>query len=153
MQQPHQLPDAGAMASMHIDGLMQATLRMSDLMSEESEMLRSFRFKDIGTIHEEKLKLSKLLEAYQHRLATDPSFVQNADRNAREQLLMLTDDLAFNTEENLRQVAAARAVNQRVLQAIMDVVSEQHRPGTYGPQGQVLSAHDMALSMNLNQKA
>jgi acyl-CoA synthetase (AMP-forming)/AMP-acid ligase II len=71
----------------------------------------------------------------------------------REELLLRTDDLAFNVEDNFRKVSVARAVNQRVMQAIADVVNEQHRPGTYGRNGQTTSTQDLALSVNLNQRA
>jgi hypothetical protein len=68
-------------------------------------------------------------------------------------LLLRADDLAFNVEENFRKISVVRAVNGRVMQAIMDVMGEQHRPGTYGPKGVANQMGDLALSMNLNQRA
>jgi len=32
-------------------------------------------------------------------------------------------------------------------------MSEQHRPGTYGPKGIAAQSSDLALSVNLNQRA
>lgn len=149
----HQLPSAQAMASMNIDELMSATLRLSDIMQEESVMLKEMRVRDLPALQEEKAKLTIVLEAYQQRLATDPNFIKNADTKTREELVLLADDLAYTVEENFRQVSVARAVNNRVLQAIMDVVSEEHSPGTYGKLGQASTNQRMALSMNLDQKA
>lgn len=132
---------------------MQAATRMSYLVQEESTMLREMRIRDLPKLQDEKIQLGNLLEAYQRRLASDPDFIKNTDDKTREELLLLTDDLAFEIEDSFRHISVAHAVNQRVLQAIMDVVSEDSRPGTYGRHGQALSAGDMALSMNLNQKA
>jgi flagellar biosynthesis/type III secretory pathway chaperone len=149
----HPLPNAALLASMSVNELMHATLRLSDILAEESEMIRDMRFKELPRLHEEKLKLASLLETYQQVIAADPDFVKRADEKTREELLLRTDDLAFNVEDNFRKVSVARAVNQRVMQAIMDVVGEQHRPGTYGRNGQAAASNDLALSVNLNQRA
>ncbi|MDX2095116.1 MAG: hypothetical protein SFW64_04170 [Alphaproteobacteria bacterium] len=150
---PHQLPNAALRASLSIDGLMQATLRLSDILAEESEHIGARRFKELPRLHDEKLQLTALLENYQRLLASDPGFLRNADEPMREELLLRADDLAFSVEDNFRKVSVARAVNSRVMQAIMDVMSEQHRPGTYGPKGIPAQTGDLALSMNLNQRA
>ncbi|MES2984046.1 MAG: hypothetical protein V4735_02535 [Pseudomonadota bacterium] len=149
----HRLPTAAVMATLNIDELMNATLRLSDILAEETAMLVEMRFNDLPKTHEEKVKLTRLLEQYQNRMASDPSFMNGADEKTREELLMLADDLAYNVEENFRRTAVARAVNERVMQAIMDVLGEKHRPGTYGANGQSNHSHDLALSLNLNQKA
>lgn len=147
------LPNAAALASMNIQQLLEATTRMSDILVEEGALLTSMRFKELPKLNEEKIKLTVLLESYQQLIAADPSIVKQADPKTREELLLKTDDLAFNVEDNFRKVSVARAVNSRVMQAIMDVMSEQHRPGTYGRNGQSTQSHDLALSINLNQKA
>lgn len=151
--QHHPLPNAGAIQAPSINALMSATLRMSDILNEESTMLTEMRFKELPALNEEKVKLTKLLESYQQLLARDPSFVRNADAQQREELLLLTDDLAFSVEENFRKVSVAKAVNSRIMQAILDVISEQHRPGTYGRDGVAAQSGDLALSVNLNEKA
>ena len=151
--QPRALPNAAILQSMSVDELMDTTLRLSDILAQESELMTKMDFKELPRLNEEKTKLTAVLEIYQHVMATDPSFIKNADDKTREQLILLTDDLAFNVEENFRKVSVAKAVNSRVMQAIMDVMSEQHRPGTYGRNGMASQSHDLALSVNLNQKA
>lgn len=147
------LPNAAILQSMSIDELMDTTLRLSDILARESEMVTRMEFKELPRLNDEKSKLAAVLEIYQQVMASDPNFIQQADEKTREQLILLTDDLAFNVEENFRKVSVARAVNSRVMQAIMDVMSEQHRPGTYDRNGQASQSHDLALSVNLNQQA
>ena len=147
------LPNGAIMQSMNIHELMDATLRLSDVLAEETDLIRARRYSEITKLHDEKLRLSGLLETYQSVLATKPDFIRNADEKTREELLYLTDDLAVSVRENFHAVAVAKAVNGRVLQAMMDVMSEHQRPSTYGASGQSLQSANLALSMNLNQKA
>jgi flagellar biosynthesis/type III secretory pathway chaperone len=147
------MPSADARKAMNINELMHATLRLSDLMAEEATMLDTHRYGDIAKLQEEKLRLTGLLESYQHVMATDPNFLKSIDGETREELLLRTDDLAYNVEDTFRKVSVARAVNQRILQAIRDVMSEQHSPGVYGRNGAASLSGDVALSMNLNQQA
>jgi flagellar biosynthesis/type III secretory pathway chaperone len=149
----HQLPNAAARVSMSVNELMHSTLRLSDILAEESEHIAALRYSELPRLHEEKVKLTSLLENYQRLLAADPSFIRNADEKTREELLLRTDDLAYNVEDNFRKVSVVRAVNGRVMQAFMDVIGEQHRPGTYGRKGTATPMNDLALSINLNQKA
>ena len=148
-----QLPNAAVRASMNVNELMDVTLRLSDILAQESEHIDARRYNELPKLHEEKTKLVSLLENYQRVLAADPGFVRAADERTREELLLRADDLAFNVEENFRKVSVTRAVNSRVMQAIMDVMTDQHRPGTYGPRGVAASTTDLALSINLNQRA
>ena len=149
----HALPNAALQASMNIDALMAATMRLADLLMKETECLTAMRVREIEGMQKEKLDLTKQLEQYQARIAADPSFLANADPKKREELLFLTDDLAFAVEENFRHTAVARSVNQRVMHAIRDALTESKSIGTYDRQGQAAGGSDLTLSMNLNQKA
>ena len=157
LRQPPQparaLPNAAILQSMSVDELMETTLRLSDILARESEMITKMQYKELAPLNDEKLKLTAVLEVYQQVMASDPGFVKQADAKTREQLILITDDLAINVEENFRKVSVARAVNARVMQAITDVMSEQHRPSTYGRNGLASQKHDLALSVNLNQQA
>jgi hypothetical protein len=141
------------MATMSIEELMESTLRLADLLMEESQCLTEMRVNDIEPLQAEKIALTNLLERYQIRMASDPSFIKAADENKRSELLLLTDDLAFAVEENFRRTSAARAVNSRVMHAIRDVLTEQQSVSTYDRQGQAGHGSNLALSMKLNQKA
>lgn len=148
-----QTPGRTLSKPMDLDGLMDITARMNNLIALEAAMLDAQRYADIATLHDEKLDLAAQLEAYQQTLAAGPDWLKNADINVREELLLRADDLAFGAQENFKKIAAARAVNQRVLQAIRDVLTEDHSPTTYGRNGSTSQNETLTLSMNLNQKA
>ena len=82
----HPLPNAEAMKAMNVNELMHATLRLSDIMAEESELLDAHRYHDIAKLHDEKLRLTGLLESYQHAMATNPNFLKSVDGGTREEL-------------------------------------------------------------------
>ncbi len=86
--QPHSqnmLPNGAILQSMSIQELMDATLRLSDVLTEETDLIRSRRYNDAAKLHDEKLRLSGLLETYQAVLATKPDFIRNADEKTREE--------------------------------------------------------------------
>lgn len=149
---PH-LPNIAALQSVSIDEMLDATQRLSELLMEEAEHLKAMRVAELAPLQEEKLRLTRLLETAQARMAADPGFVTKANAAQREELLLLADDLAFAVEENFRHVSVARAVNSRVMQAISEVVSDHQRPATYDRSGMASSRAHLTVSLNLNQKA
>ena len=151
--QTRPLPNAAILQSMSVDELMDTTRRLSDILAEESEMIANMQLKELPRLNEEKLKLTAVLEIYQQVMANDPSFIKKADEKKREQMILFADDLAISVEENFRKVSVAKAVNSRVMQAIMDVMSEKHRPASYGRNGLASQNQGLALSVNLNQQA
>lgn len=149
----YQLPQASAEPPMSVTALMNATLRLSDILQEEAGLITEMRYGEIGALHAEKLALTKLLETYQAHMAKNPNFVRGASAEEREELLLVTDDLAVSVNENFRKVSAAKAVNARIMQAMKDVLTEQHHPGTYSKHGYASGPQDLTISLNLNQKA
>lgn len=147
------MPNAATIASMSAGDLLQTLDRMNEILAQESDLLDAMNVKEMPKLHEEKMRLTLVLEAYQQRLAKDPLFLKQVDAKTREELVFSTDDLAFGVSENFRKVSAAKAINQRVLQAVNDVMSEHYRPSTYSRHGTTSTGTEMSLSMNLNQRA
>ena len=154
-QQPshYQLPNKGKFKSLTIEDMMSITARLNTILVQESDLLGAMRVKEIGPLQEEKHKLSQQLESFQKMLAADRSMVQAAHPETRDQLLLLTEDLTFNIEENMRRTVVARNVNQRVMRNLMDGLAEQQRVHTYGRQGQASRNAHVMVSVNLNERA
>ncbi len=150
---PRPTPQEAAIRGMNANAMLEATQRLTALMAQESELLETRRYAEIAKLQEEKERLTATLESYQHVLASNPDFLKSSDLKMRESLIITADDLSVVAQDNFRKVAVARAVNQRVLQAIRDVISEQHAPTTYTRGGVTPTPDSLTLSMNLNQKA
>lgn len=133
--------------------LITVTANLKDLLERETEYLRSMEIKEVARLQEEKQKLTKLMETYQRLISARPELLRSLDADSREELAELSDQFSRALAENMRRTAVARAVNQRVVQAMMEVVTENQHAGTYNKYGSSALPGDMAVSFNLNQKA
>lgn len=151
----HHLPEQPAQPVLDMDmyELITVTARLKDVLIQETEYLKTMQVRELGKLQDEKQKLTKLLESYQQMLAARPELIQALDESSREELGELTEAFSRAVSENLQRTAVARAVNQRVVSAIMEVVTEQHHAGTYNRYGSSAAPTDMSISFNLNQKA
>lgn len=151
---PHALPDIELPAStMDLDDLMDVTARLADVLEEETEYLRRMEVDALAKLHDKKTELMLVLESYQKLLKAQPDLLKQADAEKLAQFSALSEDLTAVVEENFRRTAVARAVNQRVVQTIIETVSEQNRPATYTRYGNSSLKQDLSLSFNLNHKA
>ncbi len=147
---PHiEVPPGG----MDIDEMMDVTARLADLLEEETRCLRAMEMDALAKLHEKKLELTLMLEGYQKLLKSKPDLLKGADAEKLDEFARLSEDLTEVLEENFRRTAVARAVNQRVMQTIVDTISEHHRPATYNRYGTNHVQADMPMPLNLNQKA
>lgn len=149
---PHELPKVVPAEALNIRDLLDTTVRLKAILAKETEQLKAMKVKELGVLQQEKARLTKLLESYQALLKSNPKALGEMDEATREELGIEMEEFARIVDENYRRVAVARAVNQRIVQAILDVVTEQQHAGTYTKQG-VAATPNMALSFNLNQSA
>jgi len=133
--------------------LITITARLRDLLIRETGHLKAMEIKEVAKLQEEKQKLTKIMEAYQNLIKARPELVRALDDDSREELSELTEEFSRAVAENMQRTAVARAVNQRVVQAIMEVVTESSHAGTYNKYGSAAAHSNMAVSFNLNQKA
>lgn len=141
-------------ADLDVYELMHVTARLRDLMQAEIEHLKTMRIKEMAALQEEKMQLTQLLEAYQRMVDARPELLHGINEEVREELRLLSDEFAAVVSENMKRTAVARAVNQRVVQAIIEVISDQQSPGTYTKNGTAaVPPGGMAVPFNLNHKA
>lgn len=151
---PHELPHIELPAGgMDLDELMDVTARLADVLEEETSYLRNMELDALAKLHEKKTQLLLVLESYHRLLKSQPDLLKQADEQKLKEFAELSEDLTAVVEENFRRTAVARAVNQRVVQTIIETVSEQNRPATYNRYGNASIKQDMSLSFNLNHKA
>ncbi len=153
---PHKQENVGLPIIGHdvdIYELITVTARLKELLSRETEHLKRMEVSELAKLSDEKQKLTKIMESYQRLISQRPELVQALDADSREELALLTDDFIRVVGENMQRTAVARAVNQRVVQAIMEVVTENQHAGTYNRSGYTGVPTNMSVSFNLNQKA
>lgn len=138
---------------MDLDDLMDVTARLADILEEETQYLQKMEIGALAKLHDKKMELTQMMEAYQRLLKSNPELLTEADADKLAEFAALAEDFTQVVEENFRRTAVARAVNQRVVGTIIEVMSEQNRPKTYNRYGGSSLQQDMSLSLNLNQKA
>lgn len=154
MNHLHELPHIDVpVGGMDLDDLMDVTARLADVLEEETRYLRRMELDAMSKLQAKKLELTLVLEGYQKLLKAEPDLLKSADAEKLAQFAELSEELTEIMEENFRRTAVARAVNQRVVNTIMETMSESSRPGTYNRAGTSNLKQDMALSFNLNHKA
>ena len=146
------LPKATPIQSLDVHELLDVTIKLKDILAKETQQLKQMKVKELGLLQQEKTRLTKLMESYQALLKAKPDALGELDEATREELGIEMEEFTRVVDENYRRVAVARAVNQRVVQAILDVVTEQQHAGTYTKRG-ISASPNMALSINLNQQA
>jgi hypothetical protein len=136
-----------------VEELLRVTAQLKVLLEQESAHLKAMEIKEVAKLRGEKEALTKRMEAYQKLLVAQPDLLRNLDAGIREELVELSEGFSRALAENMRRTAVARAVNQRVVGAIMEVVSEANHAGIYNKRGAAPVPGSLAVSFNLNQQA
>ncbi len=149
-----ELPPIEIGDSVQVEEIVAVTRRLTELLAEESMHLRAMRIKPVATLKEEKNRLIGWLEAQQKIIAINPSMRDSMSEEEREVIASIGAEFAQAVEENYHQASIARAVNQRVVQAMMEAVRDQHALPLYSASGaQARPTSGSSYQLNLNQQA
>jgi hypothetical protein len=136
-----------------VEELMATTLKLSHVMERESELLSAMRIPELAPLQPEKIQLAQKLESYQAVIRTRPEILREMPETTRDKLFAMTQQFGQIMAEHLRQIAVARAVNGKVVQAIFDTIAEQQHVPTYGKDGVSGGVAPPPISITYNQKA
>ncbi len=147
------LPDvAQAFEGVDVAELIAVTTRLTDLLNEEVRLLDAMNITGAGALQAEKDALTRVLEAQKRYIESQPEVMDDITDEEREALTGVVDAFQWALQQNVRLVAVAKAVNQRVVQAIMDTVAEQNSTGAYTKAGITAGAPKQGISITLNQQ-
>jgi flagellar biosynthesis/type III secretory pathway chaperone len=142
--------------SRRIDDLIAITSRLSDLMHRETTMLGEMRGGEIASLQEEKHTLAVAYEREMKRLDEHPEEFATVEPEKQAKLLEQVGVFKEVAVKNERVLHAARETNQRLLQAIVEAVTEQRARHGYSATGAAenAAASDSAagLSLSLDQQ-
>lgn len=152
---PAMKPYPNALLHFDAEEFIAVAVRMAEILNEETELLAHMNVRGMANMHQEKLKLTQILEAYQSLLRARPDIIEDVPTEVRERLIYVVTHFGKIMEHNFRHVAAARSVNQTVVKAITDSIAEQQHLTVYTKNGGQFraGAHMSGVSINLNQQA
>ena len=113
-----QVTQAQAYAGIDVEELATVTARMTELLNQEVKLLEAMRITEAGSLQHEKLALTQVLEAQKKYIASQPEVMDELSTQDREFLGGVAREFNEALQRNVRLVAVAKAVNQRVVQAM-----------------------------------
>lgn len=133
-----------------IGALIATTERLADVLHEETTMLLAMNLRGAAEVQVEKATLAEAYERYVRELkGGGDGVVATMAPRQRVMLKATAERLAEETVDNERALRAAREVNERVLEAIVEAAREQrtatHSYATKGPSGAVSLSVDRQL--------
>lgn len=149
-----ELPELTLHDTIQVNELVAVTARLTEVLREESKELRAMRIRAVGEMQDEKNMLISWLEAQKKIIALTPEMKDRLSEKERADMTRVAEDFAVAVEENYHQASIARAVNQRVVQAINDSVRSSEHVNTYNAYGSTRNTvTGGGLPFNVNQKA
>jgi ABC-type Zn uptake system ZnuABC Zn-binding protein ZnuA len=144
-------PKETATQELNIHNLMALTARLAQVLAQEADLLAEMKIKEIEPLQKEKVTIAKAMELQLKRIQKNPHLLDSVhpeDMAEFAELAAIFDDIK---QENYKRLMAAREVNQRIVEAITEVVNEQNKKPTYTEEG-VNGAQYDSLSVTLNKK-
>ncbi|HEY4135706.1 MAG TPA: hypothetical protein VGO34_10880 [Alphaproteobacteria bacterium] len=137
-----------------VGDLVTVTLKLTDLLTRENEILRSMRPQDIKGLQPEKTELARGYEHFMQELRNTPSLLAEGPQEQRDELREATMRFQKVMTDNERALRAARSVSERLMKAIVAAISEkQVSAAAYSSAGVLNSAGPRrAVAMTLNKQ-
>ena len=108
-----------------VDGLIDVASRLITLLGRETALLREMKITEIAALQEEKLKLTRAYEARMRALNKSGDELAAIDQAIRDELRATVNRFEDAASANAIAVHAAQEANQRLMQAIVDIVTER----------------------------
>lgn len=154
MSEMLELPAIGISDTIQIKEIIAVTARLKQVLKQESEFLRQMQIRKAGTLQDEKNKLISWLEAQKKIIALNPQMKHGMHEDDHQAMSDLVDDFSKVVEENYHQASIAKAVNERVVQAVTDAMQARANVNIYNANGTTSRANQVqGLPFNINQKA
>ena len=115
-------------ASIH--RLIETVKELTELMSQETDLLRALQVKNFSALQDHKLALIQTYEESSALLRQDPSFAKAIDPRLRAELKDVNARMRDVMQENEMAILAAREMNQRAASAIVEAVSALRSDGS-----------------------
>ena len=114
------------------DDLIDVASRLTALMERENAFLAKHDAAGIKGLQDEKLALTRAYTTRVRELTKDPARLKAVTQVVRDEIKAVMKRFDEAARHNEMALKAARIVNERVLQAIVDAANKQHQPRVAG---------------------
>jgi hypothetical protein len=118
------------------DDLIASLQAITALIQEECQMIDKMDLKNIGTLQEQKLKLTKKIESYKVIISANPEVINEIDEKTKQKLMEVNYNFEEMVKVNGRQIVKAQKVHSLVMESIQKVLQDhKNRDSTYSKNG------------------
>ncbi|MGH6947406.1 MAG: hypothetical protein ACREDZ_08770 [Kiloniellales bacterium] len=126
---------------------------LGHIMQREAETLRGMDMPAFGALQSRKLALVEDYERQVKALRADPDYLAALPSDAKGGLRAASERLREAVRSNEIALAAARATNQKLFNAVAEALQAQNPlTGTYGQDGSKRQRAKSAVSVKLDQR-
>lgn len=118
-----------------LDRLAQTMARLTELLAEESRLVKAVRLTEARPLEQQKSELAQLYLADLARLKANAAYLRRVAGPRMDGLLRANEALQSALEYNLAILATAHAVSEGVIRAVSTAVQAKRAPATYGANG------------------
>jgi hypothetical protein len=138
--------------SLHVTETLDAMLRLADLLSHETELVRSGRIQDIAPLQKEKLRLSQLYRQAAKTLESSGAQIASLPTSLRMQIVAASGRLADAVGENERVLRIGRAATRKLLDMVVDSIKARMKPLNRYNAKLTVARHTPALVMAVDRR-
>jgi hypothetical protein len=103
-------------------------LRLADLLSHETDLVRRGRIQDIEPLQKEKLRLSQLYQQAVKALQAGGAQIAALPTSLRAQIVAASGRLADTVGENERVLRIGRTATRKLLDMVVDSIKARMKP-------------------------
>ncbi len=124
--------DEGAV---QVQDLIALTARLAQILAQEADYLEAMQVSKLEPLQTEKIALTNALESVKRQLAKQPHLLEQMSDEDRDDLQQVVTVFHAVLEENYRRLTMARAVNQKIVEAISEVIHDTVKNDAYDRKG------------------
>jgi hypothetical protein len=141
-----------AEAETRVDGLIQLTERLTDLISTECRAFEAHKPHEAATTLEETSRLANIYRLESAKVRADRGLIEGAPMAKRVRLVRATEAFDAVLARHGRALLAAKVVTEGIVKAVADEIASKRVTGAgYGANATAVRAS--ATSLTLNQSA
>lgn len=135
-----------------VEDIITLTARLAQVLAAEADFLEKMQVGKIADLQKEKIMLTNALALIKKQLPQDESFLSTLEAEQVQSLKEVITVFNVILEENYTRLNTARMVNQRVVEAVTEVVREHTQQDAYDDKGKMNSAASESMPISLNKK-
>jgi hypothetical protein len=138
--------------TLHAEDIISLTARLAQVLAQEADYLEQMQVEKIAPLQEEKVLLTNALALIRKQLPEDGSFLASLDADEAARLREVITVFQAICEENYNRLNMARMVNQRIVEAVTEVVRDKTHPEAYDGKGNAGHGAQEGTALSLDKR-